>query len=218
MEKSPHTEAYQRDLAISFNNLGMALSEIGRLDEAAQQFESALKRERPLLKAGTDKATSLSNMGGIYNNKGMLWTRRGNSTEASMDYVKAIDLQKRALRVAAWRCAHAALLSNHYGNYAHTLRDEGQLAEAMEIVVARRALWEGDAEKLFGVARELAEIYRRVPTIGAEKDADLREIIMKAGGETLRAAAAAGLPADRLHDPAVAAFDNATLLTQQPTS
>ena len=49
-------------------------------------------------------------------------------------------------------------LSRIYYNYGQTLRKSGRVAEAAEQALERRVLWRDDADKLFGVALELAQL------------------------------------------------------------
>jgi hypothetical protein len=97
------------------------------------------------------------------------------------------------------------LLSKHYFNCACLLRETGQFAEALELILARRDLWAGDAERLISVARELSEMHLRLVTAG-DGASELRAEVLDAGMSTMRDAAAAGLSEQRLKDPALAAF------------
>ena len=47
-----------------------------------------------------------------------------------------------------------------YYNYGQSLRRTGQFAAAAEAALARREVWRGNGQRLFGVAVELAEIAR----------------------------------------------------------
>jgi hypothetical protein len=47
-----------------------------------------------------------------------------------------------------------------YYNYGQSLRSTGQLAAAMDAAIARRDVWRRNAQRLIGVAAELAQIAR----------------------------------------------------------
>jgi hypothetical protein len=51
-------------------------------------------------------------------------------------------------------------LSKMYYNYGQSLQRTEQISAAIEAAIARREVWRGNGQRLFGVAVELAEIVR----------------------------------------------------------
>jgi tetratricopeptide (TPR) repeat protein len=204
VERSPF-ESHRRDLAVTYNNRGMALSQAGRLDAALESFELALNLDDALLAARPGEARVLSEVGGILNNLGMLHQRRRQNVAAEAAFSRAIDVQRQALAAEPDNAATRAMLSKHYFNCARLLRSTGRRAEALELCLERRGLWAGDAERLLGVARELGELHQ---DLAAEGDGarELRAAVLAAGIDAVREAAECGLSEQRLEDPLLAAF------------
>ena len=70
VKASPLAGSYRRDLAISYNNLGMAQSRDNRLAEAGASFEKSAQLQDTLLAAQPNDVQTLSNLGSVWNNSG----------------------------------------------------------------------------------------------------------------------------------------------------
>ena len=202
VKSSPLVGAYRGDLAISYNNLGMTQSRNNRQAEAAASFEKAVRMQDVLLKVQPQNVQMLSNQGGVWNNLGLLLDRQKRATEAAKAYQKAIRLQGRALRSAEGNEKIRALLSRHYFNYAQNLATQARYGDAVQSVLERKKLWPGNAERLYSVAQELADIYRKMN--GKPGSEQAQQACVQAAASTLREALAAGLSRDRLKDASLA--------------
>jgi tetratricopeptide (TPR) repeat protein len=209
---SPQAAKYRSDLAVSFNNLGMAQSRDNRLANAEASFQRAAELQARLITANPDDAQTLSNQGNVWNNLGSLYDREQRPKEAADAFQAAIRFQLATVNAAKDPAPYRALLSRHYFNYAQSLASQGKYEEAVRVVEQRRALWKGDANRLFSIAQELAGIYRLARNQPAAASAD--ETLLDVVASTLQEALAAGLARDRLNDPSLANVIGAAKIQQ----
>jgi hypothetical protein len=88
-------------------------------------------------------ARTLSNLGGAYNNLGLLFDAQRRSADAEAAYQSAIDFQKQALAAAPESGRYRELLSNHYANFAKCLVQQKKQQAAERIVAERTSLLAG---------------------------------------------------------------------------
>ena len=198
VKSSPSVGVYRRDLAISYNNLGMTQSRDNHLAEAEASYQKAARLQSALLKAQPNDVQTLSNQGGVWNNLGMLFDRQQRTGDAAKAYQQAIHFQNEALARATSNDNIRALLSRHYFNYAQSLVAQAKYGDAVQTALERKELWPGNAERLYSVAQELADIYRKMNGKSGVEEAT--PACIQAAAATLREALAAGLSRDRLKD------------------
>src|SRR5207249_3387524 len=150
---------YRRDLAISYNNLGMAQSHAGQLAEAKSSFQESVQRQAALLAAHSTDPELLSNQGSVWNNLGMLFDRQRRYADAEKAYQQAVENQRRALDAAPKNDRYRALLSRHYINFARNLNSQAKYDAAIEIALQRKQLWSGQADRLYSVGQQFATMY-----------------------------------------------------------
>jgi serine/threonine protein kinase/Flp pilus assembly protein TadD len=199
VKSSPLAGAYRRDLAISYNNLGMAQSNDGLLDAAETSFQRSARLQDDLLTVQPNDAEMLSNQGSVWNNLGMLYDRQRRFADAETAYQKAIDNQQRAVDAAKGSTRYRGLLSQHYLNFARDLYSQNKYDAAVEIVLKRKQLCAGQAERLYSVAQQLASMYGQMRRASAPPQA--QNNCLHAAIATLQEALSAGLPNARLKDP-----------------
>jgi hypothetical protein len=86
----------------------------------------------------------------------------GRHDEALTIYPTAIEIQREC-----WQRLPDAMcepLSKMYYNYGRSLQRSGQFTAATDAALARREVWQGNGQRLFGVAVELAEVARSTPS------------------------------------------------------
>ena len=133
---------YQRDLAISWNNLGRAYGLLNDLPKAEASFREALKLQGKLVSRHNEKLAYANELGGTYNNLGVVLRQAGRLAEASQAYGQAISYQEPAYRKAKHVSQFRDFLNSSYLNQAQALRELGQHAEALVTTQKRRGLWQ----------------------------------------------------------------------------
>ncbi len=196
---APLVPAYQRDLSVSYNNLGMAQHSASAIAQAEASFGKALGIQQELVDAHPHDVNLLSGLGGIHNNLGLVYKNSGRLSEACASLASAIAAQEVAHQRASDVTSFRESLNKHYYNYAETLRMLDRPDDAAEVVLKRRNLWAGDADRLVRVAEELAATCKLMPA------GSLRQKYLDETRGTLEAAMAAGL--DRLPDIKTSPFD-----------
>jgi tetratricopeptide (TPR) repeat protein len=198
MKESPLAVVCRRDLAISYNNLGMAQSRASKYAEAEGSFHKAIHTQDILLAAQPTDPQVLGNQGGVWNNLGMLYDRQHRAADAADAYQKAIHFQSDALANSADKDAHRAVLSRHYFNYARNLAAQSKYDESLNVMFDLKKLWSGNS------AKEMAKLDRQI-TVKAPGDKS--QAACKQGAiETLREALEGGLSKDHLKDASFAAL------------
>jgi tetratricopeptide (TPR) repeat protein len=201
--KAPGVVRHRSDLAVSSNNLGVAYCRASRSADADASFERARALLATLADDYPDQVAYASSLAALLNNQALALADAGRHEDALQVYPPAIKAQRECWQRLPSAVAIRESLSKMYYNHGQSLRSTSQFGAAADAAVARRDVWQGNGERLFGVAIELAEIAAawRANTSTATND-DLqkldREII-----DTLRAACAAGW-----HDEAVLAEDD----------
>jgi len=201
---SPQIVSYRSDLAVSYNNRGMAQSGASRLAEAEESFSKALALQAELLKTTPTDAPLLSKQGGVWNNIGMLRDRQNQLAEAAQAYQQAISLQLSAIKNSKDHDIYRDMLSRHYFNFARNLVAQAKFDEALKVTAERKQLWAGNAERLYSIGRELADLERQMA--GKTGTETTRIAAAQSAVVALREAVEAGLPADRLQDASLSAL------------
>ena len=203
---APLDRAYRRDLAVSYNNLGLAYTRDAQAESAERSFRNALGFQQQLIAENPRDIEIASSLAGAYNNLGIVLEQGGRLDEAAENYKQAVNFQQAAQSQAASVARYRQFLSKHYYNYGRVLRRLGRADEAVQMALARKELWRDDPDRLLSVAEELALATTLAQSgngsgITAERCAEL------ALG-TLREAVSAGLqvPPDLANNEAFAAL------------
>ena len=187
--------AYRRELAVTCNNLGFLHSDGKRFEEALAAFEQARQHFARLADEHPQALEHHSSLGGVHNNLGMAYESLERTQEALAAYTLAVQQQRTAFEAAPQIDRYREFLSTHFVNLGRTQRAAGRFPEAEATGLARKALWPGNAQRLFSIACELA--------LAAGRDKDLQQSCLTHAFATLQEAAVAGFA-----DPA--ALQNST--------
>jgi serine/threonine protein kinase/Flp pilus assembly protein TadD len=182
-------------LAMVYNNLGNALIEAGRFDEARAALEKALALREGEARERPDEIGSLRDRSYIEHNLGWLDSKVGRPESSLAHYRKAVALREEVLRRSPDRVEYGGELAKTLGNLGFMLAAVGRNDEAeaayrqgvalLEPVVAARpnvvtyrsdlaellrglgeALGEHGGRPCFAQATELGEaIVAEVPTV-----------------------------------------------------
>jgi eukaryotic-like serine/threonine-protein kinase len=156
--KSPAVVRHRSDLAITLNNVGMAYCRANRAADADTAFARARELFATLSADYPDELAYRSSLAALLNNQAVALADAGRHDDAIEIYPTAIESQRACSQQLSTSSLMRALLGKMYYNYGQSLRQTGNLGEAVQASLARRDLWDGDGDRLFGVAVELAEI------------------------------------------------------------
>jgi eukaryotic-like serine/threonine-protein kinase len=177
--KSPGVVRHRSDLAISMNNMGVASCRASKPAEADAAFARARNLFATLADDYPDELAYGSSLAALLNNQALALAEAGRHADALKIYPDAIDAQRKCRERAPNSETLRDLLSKMYYNFGRSLRAERRLGEAADAALARRELWQGNGERLLGVAAELAgvasELQRESPErseIGASRNVD----------------------------------------------
>ena len=175
--KSPAVVRYRSELATSLNNLGVLNCQTDRTADA----DAAFSRARELLTTlADDYPESMSyrdSLAALLNNQALALAEAKRFNEALKIYEASID-QQRAASQTPRTAVQRESLSKTYFNYAAALRASDLLDKAADVAALRARLWRSDAERLVGVAAEMADLSRqmRESSEGAKYDARRRTL------------------------------------------
>jgi serine/threonine protein kinase/tetratricopeptide (TPR) repeat protein len=156
--KSPGVVRHRSDLAISMNNLGMAYCRAAKPAEGDEAFDEARRMFASLADDYPDEVAYRSSLAALLNNQALALAEVGRHRDALDIYSAAIDAQRKCRERVPDSEMMRDLLSKMYYNFGRSLRAERRLGEAADAALARRELWQGNGERLLGVAAELAEL------------------------------------------------------------
>jgi tetratricopeptide (TPR) repeat protein len=158
VRKAPAVVRHRSDLAISLNNLGVAYCRSNRPDDADDAFVRARELLATLAEDYPDELAYRSSLAALLNNQALALADAGRHEEALRIYPTAIESQRICFERSSQSVMPRELLSKMYYNYRRSLQAVGRFDEAAAAALARSELWDGNAERLFGVAVELAGI------------------------------------------------------------
>ena len=161
-ERWPHHRLYQRDIAVALNNLGLALANTRRFEQARIAFEEALSFQVSLTETFENDAGLHSTLGGVFNNLAFVHEELGNLDQAIAAYESAVEQQTVAYNASKQTPRYREFLSKHYFNYARLLLETKRAPQAVAIALKRRELWQGNGERLASVAEEFREIASQI--------------------------------------------------------
>lgn len=171
VRKSPAVVRHRSELATSLNNLGVAYCRVDRAAEADEAFSRARELLSTLVKDYPEVPAYRNSLAALVNNQALALAGAGRHADAIALYATALELEQECFERYGRTPALRAMLGKMYYNQAQSQLALGQYADAMATTLHRRDLWSNDAERLVGVAAELAEIGRGWQAAG-ENDAD----------------------------------------------
>ncbi len=180
VRKSPSIVRHRSELAASLNNLALLEIRRGDVPAAAGAFGHANRLFAALLADYPDQMAYASGWAALLNNQALALAKIGRYDDAIEAYRQAVDIQQQVVDQLGHSPALRLTLSRMIYNYSRALQAVGRFDEAVELALTRRQLWQGNGERLFGVAVELAQILRssgepKEPSLRAAAVATLRE-------------------------------------------
>ncbi len=112
----PDQFSFQRDLAISYNHVGLANCHAGHFAEARNAFEAAIEMGTRLRDHFPRDAELQSLLGGMFNNLGYLHQQLGDAVAARQCYHQAVDAQSAAVQMAPQVVRYRQYLNKHQQN------------------------------------------------------------------------------------------------------
>lgn len=151
----PDDLAYAHDLALAYNNLGIAYRRSGRVDEAIEMFARAIERFERLTRQ-RDDAEDNYRLAQAHNNLGNALAGQGDAQAAVVAHERAIETLDRALRAAPAKREYQENLAKFYNNLAHRLERLKQYEAALAANTQAIELLERLAQPVPQLTEELA--------------------------------------------------------------
>jgi tetratricopeptide (TPR) repeat protein len=156
VRKAPVVVRHRSDLAISLNNLGVAYCRAGRDADADEVFGRARQFLVALTEDFPNELAYRTSLAALLNNQALALADAGRIEQALELYPAAIESQQSCFESSPESVMMREVLSKMYYNHREALQKTGRLEEASTAALARRQLWQGNGERLLGVAVELA--------------------------------------------------------------
>ena len=150
---------------------------------------------------------NLSNLGGVYNNLGMLYDRQGRWADAEAPYRQGDQLSAPSFGTGARERLGPRIVEQAFVQLRPQFAQQNKSAAAAEVTLDRKKLWPRRQDRLYSVAQELTAACQAMDK-QPRGEADAQQKYWQAAIDTLREALAAGLPAERLNDPSLKALSD----------
>jgi serine/threonine protein kinase len=160
VRKSPFVVRYRSDLAVSLNNIGVAYCRVKNAAEADAAFTHARELFAELSRDYPNEPYFQTSLAAQLNNQALALAEMGDHSEALPLYRAAIAAQQKCCEQSPGSEVMRELLSKMHYNFGKSLSAERRWREAFNTAVARQTIWNGNGERLLGVAAELADLER----------------------------------------------------------
>ena len=162
---APKVSLYQRDLAVSLNNLGLALRSQNKLQDALAAFGESIQLQTSGLAEEPKNPSLASNLGSSLSNSAMISLAQKDFSKASDDFRRAVELHQVAVDAEPNNASYRQNLGKSLANLTQLLRQLKDSEGEMEILRQRQTLWKNDPVELQHVAEELATLVNRTPQL-----------------------------------------------------
>jgi tetratricopeptide (TPR) repeat protein len=122
---------YQHDLAVTHNNLGNLLADLGQRDAAREEYETARDLQKKLAAAFPAVPEYQHKLSRTHNNLGNLLANLGQRDAARTEYEAARDLYKKLSEDFPAVRQYQVELGLTYGNFGHLFRSERKWADSL---------------------------------------------------------------------------------------
>jgi len=160
VRKSPAVVRHRSELATSLNNLGVAYCRVDRAAEADEAFGRARELLGNLVDDYPEVPAYRTSLAALVNNQALALAGANRHADALALYDTALEIERDCFERYGRTPALRSMLSKMYFNQAQSQAALGRWSDAAATALERRALWPADAQRLVGVAAELAEIAR----------------------------------------------------------
>ncbi len=185
VRKSPGVVQHRSELGASLNNLALLEIRTGDIASAAESFRHANRLFAALLADYPDQVAYASGWAALLNNQALALAKNEYYEEAIAAYEQAVEVQRKVVEQLGHSEPVQQALSRMYYNYSQALQSLRRWEAAHELASMRQELWQGNGQRLFGVAVEQAKIVQGSQGSGAPLDASVAL-------DTLRESLAAG--------------------------
>jgi eukaryotic-like serine/threonine-protein kinase len=162
---APKVSLYQQDLAVSLNNLGLALRAQNKLKDAMAAFSKSIELQSSRLDDDPQNSLLASNLGGTLSNLAMISHAQNDFQKACDDLRKAIKLHELAVEIEPSNTSYRQNLGKSLANLTQLLRQLRNSDGELETLRQRQTLWKNDPIELQSVAEELALLINRTPQL-----------------------------------------------------
>ncbi|KAF5412449.1 MAG: hypothetical protein C5S47_01350 [Candidatus Methanogasteraceae archaeon] len=131
-ELAKHDPFFNTWVAMTLNNLGALLSDMGRIDDARERYERALEMRERLLEGDPENVTYQSDVAGTLNNLGALLSRMGRIDDARERYEGALKMYERLLEGDSENTTYQSDVAGTLNNLGNLLSDMGRIDDARE--------------------------------------------------------------------------------------
>jgi tetratricopeptide (TPR) repeat protein len=192
LRKSPSIVRHRSELAASLNNLALLEIRRGNVAAAAEAFGHANRLFAALMSDYPDQVAYASGWAALLNNQALALAKIERYEGAIEAYHQAVAVQQRVVEQLGHSPAVRLALSRMVYNYSQALQAVGRFDEAVELALTRRQLWQGNGERLFGVAVELAQILQSKGQPNEPADSSSVKSLRSAAVATLQESLEAG--------------------------
>jgi tetratricopeptide (TPR) repeat protein len=126
----PGVPRYRQNLAMSYGELGILLTELGQRSEAEQAYRRELQIEEQLVAEAPTDPDCPYDLANGYNNLGTLLRDSGQNSTAEQAYRRAIEIKEKLATDYPTVSKYRHDLSMSHYNLGNVLRDQQQWAEA----------------------------------------------------------------------------------------
>jgi tetratricopeptide (TPR) repeat protein len=127
----PIVSEYQRDLAQSYNQIGVAKENMGLLDEALASYEKSLRIYQPIAQANTRGLQGQYNLGQVSYNIGNVHQKARRPVEALASFANARQVLAKLVKYNPTVPQYQRLLATALNNLGYQYRLLGQFDDAL---------------------------------------------------------------------------------------
>lgn len=130
-DRNPHRFDYQRDLALTMNNLAALHSHSGNQAAAEALYHDAVQIHRRLLESFPGSVTAHRDLAVSENNQGLAAARAGKPDDAEAAFRRAIDSLQPLTDLSSASTDDSGSLGSIWNNLALVLQDQSQITPAL---------------------------------------------------------------------------------------
>nr|MDU9043552.1 tetratricopeptide repeat protein [Candidatus Electrothrix aestuarii] len=164
----PSSVSAQRDLSVSYNNLGNIQQSLGRSDEALGYYTKSLEISERLAASDPSSVSAQRDLSVSYEKMGDLQQSLGRSDEALGYYIKSLEIRERLVESDPSSVSAQRDLSVSYNKSGDVQQDLGRSDEALGYYTKSREIFEQLAASdptSVSAQRDLSVSYNRLGNI-----------------------------------------------------
>ncbi|HYC92357.1 MAG TPA: CHAT domain-containing protein [Thermoanaerobaculia bacterium] len=142
VETAPHRADYQRELSVSYNNLGDVYRALGQGDKARDAYLKDLAIAERLAQAEPDRAEYQRDLSVSHDRMGHLYRALGQTDQAREAFLNALHIRERLTQAEPDRAEYQRDLSVSYNTLGNLYLTLGQIDQAREAFLKDLAITE----------------------------------------------------------------------------